>query len=692
MQCLITGRQCKQYSPKLRAFAFTLHFYSPRAYKYVRSVFNNRLPSVSTIRKWTSSINGKPGFSQEALDVLKIQANEANKNGEEILACLIFDEIAIRQQEEYDQHTGEVIGRINYGTFSTYQNPNKLAKEALVFMITGVNKKFKIPVAYFLSGGIKADEKAALIQEMILRVSKTGVKIVGMTFDGLNTNLTTCRKLGADFDNDRAFIMNPHSDSKIFIYLDASHMLKLARNIWAKHLVLYDGNNDAIEWRFIQNLEKYQRENMINIGNKINAAHIQWDRKKMSVRIAAETLSNSAADAIDFLRSKNVEGFENSQPTTKYMRFVNNSFDILNSKVDEAIGFKRNISRETIAEYSNFIDEAIPYFCSLKFDPKKPKTIIKTRSKTAFFGFKMDLNNFRQFYKDYVESGILFSIPTFRFSQDHLELLFGCIRSMFGCNDNPSARHLESAWRKLLGQHQITVSEYANCANNDVEMLSVLNVSSRVKKTATSCPIQELNSVQADLSGIEFNPNEFDESIESEELSFMCSVVDEGNGINTIRNHVVTFTAGVIESCILEGRWYKRIKCEDCLRSFREDDVTDDVFVNTKMKTNNLRAPAKSTVRICMATEQSMERFEYKAGHLKDILVEVVSKLNPDTLFTASDFESHVNTNHKMELIKMIVEMYVKQKFDYITKCDSLNNHGKLYRHRLRKFVHFSGQ
>jgi hypothetical protein len=27
------------YSPEMRKFAFTLHFYSPKAYKYVRSTF-----------------------------------------------------------------------------------------------------------------------------------------------------------------------------------------------------------------------------------------------------------------------------------------------------------------------------------------------------------------------------------------------------------------------------------------------------------------------------------------------------------------------------------------------------------------------------------------------------------------------------------------------------------------------------
>lgn len=684
----MTGKKSKQYSPKLRAFALTLHFYSPRAYSYVRSVFNNRLPAISTIRKWFSSINGKPGFSQEAFDALKRRSIQANKNGNEILACLIFDEVAIRRQEDYDQHKDETVGMVNYGTNIVDSNLNKLAKEALVFMITGVNDKFKIPVAYFLTIGLKANEKAALIRETILFVCKTGVKVVGMTFDGLFANLATCRQLGADFKNDRAYIINPHSDGKIFLYLDACHMLKLARNCLASKSVLYDNDGNSIEWRFIENLEKYQRENKINIANKINKKHIQWKRNKMNVKLAAQSLSNGSADAIDLLRNNGVDDFQHSEGTTKYMRFVNNTFDILNSKdVNNAIGFKRPITRDTYEEFFRYSDEAIVYFQNLGLN-KNGRKIINSRSKTPFIGFITDLKNFRLFFYDYVQSGILCSIPTFRFSQDHLELLFACIRSMFGCNDNPSPRQFESAWRKLLGQHQVSASEAANCVNNDVETLSVLSVSSR-KIKSNHIDINHNSNDLADSTSVNYVENEFGESIESEEFSNLCSVVGDHENMNKIKDHVIFYTASVLEACIVNGQWYKRITCRGCLDAFREDAVTDNDFVNTKMKTKNMVAPAKSTVDICMATERSMEIFKFESGHIENILNYVQTSVDYETLFANTDFNSHDDTNHKNELIQMIVRMYVKKKFDYISRCNTLASHDILLRHQLRKYIHF---
>lgn len=110
MSCLKFGRTERKYNTRIRTFALTLHFYSPKGYKYLRSTFNNNLPSISTIRKWYSTIDGKPGFSGEAFTLLRCKAIEANQNGKEILLCLIYDEMAIRQQEEYDVHTDTKTG------------------------------------------------------------------------------------------------------------------------------------------------------------------------------------------------------------------------------------------------------------------------------------------------------------------------------------------------------------------------------------------------------------------------------------------------------------------------------------------------------------------------------------------------------------------------------------------------------
>lgn len=65
----LTNNSKKPYSDDLRSFALTLHFYSPKAYDFVRSSFSQSLPHPSTLRQWCSAVEGKPGFTSEAFEV-----------------------------------------------------------------------------------------------------------------------------------------------------------------------------------------------------------------------------------------------------------------------------------------------------------------------------------------------------------------------------------------------------------------------------------------------------------------------------------------------------------------------------------------------------------------------------------------------------------------------------------------------
>lgn len=71
LECLQIGRVAEKYSPNVRLFCLTVHFYSPRAYEYIRSYFNLNLPHIRTIRNWYSVINGSPGFTESSFSALK---------------------------------------------------------------------------------------------------------------------------------------------------------------------------------------------------------------------------------------------------------------------------------------------------------------------------------------------------------------------------------------------------------------------------------------------------------------------------------------------------------------------------------------------------------------------------------------------------------------------------------------------
>lgn len=263
---------------------------------------------------------------------------------------------------------------------------------------------------------------------------------------------------------------------------------------------------------------------------------------------------------------------------------------------------------------------------------------------------------------------------------------------MFGCNDNPSAKQFESAWRKLLGQHQIRASESANCIENDVQYLSVLNTSSRKQATPNENSNNWLPSSFAMNFVSDNNNNQFENNELGNDMDEADQLLAENSNTKTIEEHVVAYLAAVIEKCVREGRWYNPIKCKDCLCVFSEDDLLENDFIKLKMRTSKLTAPAKSTVKICTETEKAMRHFKYAAGQLNQIIDLVLFNLDMNDLYWISDFSIHEGTNHKLMLVTLIIEMYVKKTHDYISKCNTLAAHNSLCRNVLKKLIHFRGQ
>ena len=76
----------KRYSDELIKFALTLHFYSPRAYEFMRSAFS--LPAPSSIANWTSSVQCEPGFFSDVFLSLKEMASKDDNYKD---CALMFD-------------------------------------------------------------------------------------------------------------------------------------------------------------------------------------------------------------------------------------------------------------------------------------------------------------------------------------------------------------------------------------------------------------------------------------------------------------------------------------------------------------------------------------------------------------------------------------------------------------------------
>ena len=424
-----SGKGCK-YSPQLKSFALTLQFYSAKAYDFVRKTFNLALPHPVQIRKWYTKVSAEPGFTEASFQALAQKKKDA---GKKVIGSLMIDEMAIRKHVSWDRE--KYRGYVDLGNDVEDDDSAPIAKDALVFMVVGVNESWKVPVAYFFIDGLSGKERANLIKVCLKKLHDVGIDIISLICDGPSCHFAMLRALGAHLNlpNIRPYFLHPlDKQKKIHIFLDVCHMLKLIRNTLGDGGILLDKDGNKICWAYLIELQKLQEKEGLRLGNKLKLSHIQWWQQKMKVNLAAQTFSASVADAIDYCRDTlKLPQFQGSEATVKFIRTFDHLFDILNSRNPCAKGFKAALRKSNKSSWEPFIDEAREYIIGLKNTLGDP--MYTTRRKTGFVGFLVAIDSIKSIFFDLVEKeeAPMNYILTYKFSQDHLELFFNWCNSVF---------------------------------------------------------------------------------------------------------------------------------------------------------------------------------------------------------------------------------------------------------------------
>lgn len=185
----------EKYSAELRKFALTIHFYSPKAYEYIREEFQHLLPHVNTIQNWYSQIDGEPGFCTESFSALRAKAENSSSP---VICNFVMDEIDIRSELTYRNNKCHGYEDLGFGYSDADSIP--LAEKAMVFMLVCLNGKWKIPIAYFLVKSLQGELLSSLIQTALLLVDDAKIVVRSITFDGIAVNLTCFKLLGANLN------------------------------------------------------------------------------------------------------------------------------------------------------------------------------------------------------------------------------------------------------------------------------------------------------------------------------------------------------------------------------------------------------------------------------------------------------------------------------------------------------------
>lgn len=145
------------------------------------------------------------------------------------------------------------------------------------------------------------------------------------------------------------------------------------------------------------------------------------------VNIAAQTISNSVADALEFLNEdQKSQKFKGCEATVKFIRTIDVLFDIMNSRNPWAKNFKAPLRLKNEDSWRPQIIEGIKYLLNCTDVSGRP--LWCTPKKTPFVGFIMSAISIYSIFDDYVKTGRLSYLLTYKMSQDHLEVFFCAIR------------------------------------------------------------------------------------------------------------------------------------------------------------------------------------------------------------------------------------------------------------------------
>lgn len=661
LECLSYGiASGSSYSENIRAFCLKLHYYSPRAYEFVREFFKNHLPHVSTIKSWyrNCDLDATSGISFKSIDLLEEAASKMANNNQQLVCSLSFDEMAIRKSNQF-------VGTVTYGNFED------VANNAIVFMINGVNSHIRVPVAYYFITSIDAKKRENLLLQISGEILKRGVDISNVTFDGLSSNATMCELLGASLDplDLHPYFTHPSYNHKVHIILDPSHCEKLARNNFAKSQIFYDGENNEIKWDYLLKLVEFSKDTDFGLSHKINKRHTNFRGRIMHVRTAVETLSKSVADSLHFLMSQNVEGFAHAGATIEFIRIFNDLFDVMNSQRimhEHPNPLKSAINSRNKTEVFAFLEKAKQYLLSQKvLRNNKLVPVVETNIKTGFRGFLINIESVCAMYVHYVVGKKFMNmLPTYRLSQDHLEMFFHRIRARNGCNDNPTVLQFQASYKRIQMMSDLEINSKANISK--ISSSNIDPVPSTHKKRSDTTMTESIESIDEEY-----------EIINLENIQKNDYLLDKCN------NSAIALVANQIEQRLLNcGQIY----CELCYRVLIENEKLDSRdCIGDKIS-------CKSSFDICKATDIAIKRYiGIKKKHfVNKIKQTVVQNINFDTIFSRYFSPDH-DISHKSYLIEFIIKEYIHIKCQYISKQKTLDIHKKFFRQKNRKEIHFSG-
>lgn len=411
----------KPWSQKEKQFALSLFYKSPSAYKFLRNSKKIILPGLTTIKRWIGGSKCGPGFNTAIFKQLKTKADSMTE--QEKYCTLVFDELKIKNFLEYSKYLDLVEG---YEDLGPKGRTNKLAGQAMVFVIRGLYSSWKMPISYFLPAtSVKHLVLSELLVEAVTRLFNCGFIVKALVCDQGANNVAAYKDLKITKDEPYFLV----GDRKVLAMFDVPHLFKNLRNNLIKKNFLFEGKE--VSFKDIKTTYEYDKNSSTSRALlHITDAHINpGPFQLMSCKLAMQLFSNRVVTAMKTCIMTGQLKSQTAPQTVKMIKKLNDLMDCLNSNSL----FNSNPSKCALSDKCPqqlaLLVKAKEWFKTLNIVSPNQKTI----RPICFDGMEWTINAMIMLFEEQKKMGYHYLL-TRRVNSDVIENMFSVFRQRGGYN------------------------------------------------------------------------------------------------------------------------------------------------------------------------------------------------------------------------------------------------------------------
>ena len=311
-------------------------------------------------------------------------------------------------------------------------------------------------------------------------------------------------------------------------------------------------------------------------------------------------------------------------------------------------GFKKPLRLKDAKLWCGIIDSSVAYLSSLKTTDGVP--LMNTRRRTFVHGFIIAATSVKKLAMELltlVKDPFLYLL-TYKLCQDHLELLFSCIRSKNGWSNNPTIPQFKSALRRILIHAELIVSGNANCMFFEMD-------------TSPSLFSLKWTKNRSSLS----EETDFDHDDIPPVIEF------HSHSHSIYKKNMLAYIGGYICRSLA-----KTLSCDTCLDSLHDPEMANnDACTLIKVKDNGgLLYPSADVLTVLSVTESVFKEFcinclmpqssKSLRSKMKVKIMEILFDKDVFDSLAVHDFDTHCPTQdmHSSQLCKAIAHKYIDMR------------------------------